>query len=146
MTGIGALIGIPAIVVGLVLAIVALAKKQKYKGLSISAVVVAVLTISIGTFAIIKVVQYSGPLIDYAQKTDAIIKQDPELKALMENVEFKKAFQANLENRLNARKAEMATTLSGENVSIEETMSMMTKVLNEETMPAIQETKAQFAK
>lgn len=148
LTGIGAIIGIPAIVVGLVLAIVALVKKQKYKGLSIAAIAIGVLSIAWLWIFAGKVKQFANPMIQSAQEIQAMVDSDPELKALMEDEAFEKAFQANLKKRIDARTFDLEASLKSEwsDVDLNALSTEMWKMISEETRAAIDETRQQLQK
>jgi len=148
LTGIGAFIGIPAIIVWLVLAIVALIKKQKYKGLSIAAIAIAILSVVWLWIFAGKIKQFAGPMIQSAQEIQTMVDNDPELKALMEDKAFEKAFQENLERRMDNRKTMLEESIKAEwwDINLDTLSTEMWKIISEETKAAIEETKQQFLK
>ncbi|HPC34404.1 MAG TPA: DUF4190 domain-containing protein [Candidatus Absconditabacterales bacterium] len=99
LTVVGAIIGVPIAILGLIFGIVALVKKQK-KGLAVTGVVISGLILLITSILAIFVVRNYDEIVVPVKEIAQMMKEDPELAVLMTNEQFAEEFQSRFQKVL----------------------------------------------
>ena len=68
-------IGFPFAIIGLILAIIALAKHKAGKGLAIAGLITSLITLIISAYMAISVLPYTDEIVDYTQNIETYVEQ-----------------------------------------------------------------------